>query len=609
MTKTGKKISCFAMVVVAAAVFIAPLCAQGQPFFVSALAQPQTVRPGDSFEIAVSIKVPEGHNLYRDKCSVRIAESPGLIAGEPVLPPGRMKRDEILGETLEIYDLDVRFRLPIRTTPDIRTGERELVVVVGYQGCAKDVCFPPAEEMLKVAVTIAGEPAAGVAGTASQNTYNDRTASLPKPPAIPADDTTGFDFGSALKDRGLVVTLGLCFVFGFGSAFTGCIYPLIPITLAVIGAKGSTSHVRGLILSTIYVFGISVTYALLGLAATMLAKPVAFIFQMKPALVVIGLLFAALSLSMLGAFTIQLPAGLRDRIAGKGRKGYGGALALGLVSGLVISPCVGPVLMSVLAWVALSQDPVVGFLALTSFAWGMGLPLIVFGAFAGLLQSRPSPGPWLDAVKHAFGALILIPSMYFLRQGLPDAAFRPMLAATLVTLGVFAGAFDPIKTETTNLSRLYKSFGLLAVTAGICALGTAFLDGTFGLGFSSEPPLAPDKDRIAWTYDVEAGLKEAADKKAPLIIDFTADWCTICKRMEKTTFVAHDVVLESRRFVAIRVDLTGNNEYSDRARERFSVVNPPAVLLIPSSGDGKPVFKRFGEISPEELAAEMRKVM
>lgn len=204
------------------------------------------------------------------------------------------------------------------------------------------------------------------------------------------------------------------FVGGVLTSFTPCVYPMVPVTIGIIGAKGAGSKLRSFVLSLVYVTGMALTYSALGFFAastgTMFGKistnPI-FYFVIANACIFFGL-------SMLGVFEISMPQAsfLTARLAGKG--GFLTVLLFGLASGLIVAPCTAPMLGVLLTFAATSGRPVYGFLLLFIFAWGMGTLLLIVGTFTGLIASLPKSGVWLERVKKGMGFFLILVGEYFL---------------------------------------------------------------------------------------------------------------------------------------------------------------------------------------------------
>jgi len=451
-----------------------------------------------------------------------------------------------------------------------------------------------------------------------------------------------------IERKGIGFFLVLVFGFGLLMSLSPCIYPMIPITLAVIGAQSQEKGAaHGLVLSVTYVVGMALVYAVMGaLSATVFSGITAFM-QSPAVLVPIALLLFALSFSMFGAFELQAPAFLRDRLQGPGTgksSGLIGVFAMGLVAGLVASPCVGPFLAALLVWVATTGDWVLGFISLFTFGIGMGLLLIGVGTFPALLGTMPQSGGWMDTVKKGMGLLLVAMAFYFVRPGsvLPEHIFYPLVGVTTILTAVFMGAFDSLAPEAGWWPRTLKGMGLVVFVAGLYFLGGSFLQN----GFMMPSPLKsiaagpgshtavtgitadasgttnvavdisdkPLPEKVQWTLvhtgeDVQTFLdgKRAEAKAAgqPLMIDFWAQWCVYCKKLDKLVWNVPEVVAEAQRFVTIKVDATAPDDAEMTAiKEAFKVPGLPRIIFIDSRGE-----VLHGRSTGWQKAEDMLKIM
>lgn len=431
---------------------------------------------------------------------------------------------------------------------------------------------------------------------------------------------TADKISSYIERKGLGFFLAAVFGFGLLMSLSPCIYPMIPITLAVIGARTQDKGpAHGLMLSVTYVIGMALIYAILGaLSATVFSGITAFM-QSPFVLVPIALLMAALALSMFGAYELEAPAFLRDRLQKTGGGQGGnllGVLVMGMVAGLVASPCVGPFLAALLVWVATTGNVVLGFFSLFTFGIGMGMLLIGVGTFPSLMGSMPSSGGWMVTVRNGMGLILLAMAFYFVRPGavLPAASFYPLLGIATVLVAVFMGAFDSITPETGWWAKTRKGLGLCTLTAGLIILLAGFSlhfdlpsllparEGPQAGGMvraapagqtgSTEPVSAPQEIEFAVVKSGPGAQAFLAAKRAeakaagkPMLIDFWASWCVYCKKLDKLVWHDPAVAAGAARFVTIKVDATAPDDDEMRAiKEEMKVPGLPRVVFIDSRG-------------------------
>jgi thiol:disulfide interchange protein DsbD len=441
------------------------------------------------------------------------------------------------------------------------------------------------------------------------------------PAILPAGPTSGLDAASYLDSGSLVLAAGVIFLGGLLTSLTPCVYPLIPITVGVFGARKASSRGQALLLTTAYVVGMGVVFSALGVFAALSGK--AFGSALGNSWLVVGLagFMVVLAASMFGAFELALPPSLATRLNTVGGGGFLGALLMGSVAGFLAAPCTGPVLTGVLAWVARTQDPVLGAALLFVYALGIGVPFFLIGVFTVRL---PRGGVWMEWVKSLFGVALLALAASYLRDAFP--AVREALLGVGASLGLVSGLVlvAALAFAGVLLGAVHRSFkqpgDWVPKAAGVAALLVAFL---LRMALPGEGPAAAGGPGFQWAmvYKVDAAaasvqpfeqaLARAKADCRPVMIDFFADWCAACKELDAKTYVATDVVEESRRFVSIKVDGTEDHELLDGdggLYQRFGVRGLPTVAFVDPTGAVLSSPRVTGYMPAEQFLTEMRKV-
>jgi len=545
-------------------------------FRVSSSLGTTSVQPGQDFDLKITFRLGEGVHLYKKQLAFTWDELTGAQQREVVLPKGEPIDDPFAGEAgakTEGYEGTVEIAVRFHATA--KAGEP--IVVRGtlrYQGCSGEQCFLPMRHPIEVKLA---------AGAAAPPTPTPASATVAAPTGEPGDE---LGLGAFLSN------VLLAFVAGLLISFTPCVYPMIPITVAIIGGRAQCGRARAIALSAVYVLGIAITYSVIGVLIASLGGAVRNALQSPWLLVPIAAIFVVLALAMFDVITLQTPGsvgGLASKVSGKSR-GVFGVLLLGVVSGLVAGPCVAAPLAGVLIRIARTGSAMLGFWSMFALAWGMGLILIVAGASAGLL---PKAGTWMVWVKKLLGFVLLWAAAYFLQPVIGVDSYYLATAGVLLAAAVFLGCLDSLAPDAGVAARIKRLLGLSAVFA---AAGFAFAG-----SFQYEP-------RAAASF--AAGDPESVDAALasgkPVVLDFSAEWCAPCKELDHKTFSDPRVAEELQRFRVLKIDV--DKTENRQLIQRFEIVGPPTVVLFDADGKARDDLSFSGFKGPDAFLELLKKV-
>jgi thiol:disulfide interchange protein DsbD len=593
----------------------------------------EILEPEDAFRLDASVEGPErlrllwtiapGTYLYRDRLQVKLQGPAGVTLGPYELPPAEIKPDSVrpdgsIGE-VALYHEAIDLSLPlVRTDPN----PTRIELKVGYQGCAeRGICYPPITKTLSLELPVAAATAAPT-GT-GQTPVPAVAPSTPASVARTAAETPSAEqdrIADTLRQGNTWLTLVSFFGFGLFLAFTPCVFPMIPILSGIIAGHGATLTTRrAFLLSLVYVLAMALTYSLAGVLAGLFGANLQAAFQNPWIIGTFAGVFVLLALSMFGFYDLQLPSALQGRLttlSNRQQSGqFFGVAIMGLLSALIVGPCVAPPLAGALIYIGQTGDALLGGIALFALSLGMGAPLIAIGTSAGKLL--PRAGTWMEAVKAVFGVLLLAVATVLLERILPPAVAMVLWGLLLICSGVYLGATHTHTHEASGWHRLWQGLGIALLVYGTLMLlgaaagGRDTLQPLRGLGFGT-PAGAPAEihfRRIKTAADLDQELAAAKRAQQPLMLDFYADWCVSCKEMERYTFSDPKVVQALSGFVLLQADVTANDD-QDRALMQgpFGIPGPPAILFFGVDGIERKALRVVGFMPAEPFAAQVARV-
>jgi thiol:disulfide interchange protein DsbD len=399
-------------------------------------------------------------------------------------------------------------------------------------------------------------------------------------------------FTTIMEKYGLVLAILFSFWWGLlANVGSACVYPMVPITIGYFAAQAET-HGKGytLLLAWMYVLGIATLYAPLGVISALAGRDVGALLGNPFFIGPFVAFLVAMSLSMFGLYEIRLPTFLMDKLSAGDRKtGIIGTFIMGIIMGFVAAPCVGPFAGSILAFVATTGNVLVGLASLFFFSLGLGIPYLILAVSAKSLASIPRAGEWMGRTKQFAGLVLLLVAVYFLSFVIPRKISLLLAGALIVIIGAFLSTLS--WRQTTPLAISGRVVGTLAGIYGMLIfLGPLGLAGLYGRVpvLNHLPLLVREAEGVGikWVSSFEEGLRLAREQGRPVFIDFFADWCLPCREMEVNTWRDARVIIESERFVAIKLDASREDSPAARLKiEKFGSFYIPFVAFYDSKGN------------------------
>lgn len=656
----------------------APL--QQSPFEVTLEAPSAMAPPGEAGSFSLQLTIPDDHKVYRESLAVSLETGDGLILGDVIIPG-----DDSLETLTGLQTIQLSVSVPEKAQPDTTfSGSLKLML----QGCKGDMCFMPEERVFPVSLSVFSITGPGTAPTATSppvaeplpvqepssagappfttplagqelfpttapptqgplrepasqglTAAESSGTAVPKKCSSPSCASKQFESESTviqkLRSTNWLIMLCIVYAAGLVLSLTPCVYPMLIITLTIVGAHGENkSALRGFILSGTYVLGIAITFAVLGLAAAAAGSLFGSWLQNPWAMGILSLIFFLLALGMFDVYQFKGSQSLAGDLAKLSGKGLIGVFIMGLISGLVLSPCTGPVLVGLLTYIAETGNLVYGFALLFTMALGMGTLMVAVGTFAGLAKKLPKAGTWMVMVRNFFGVLLMGMALYYARLALPGVVW--LILAGLITTGLGVALRTLLTEDAGGIHPKPKNFkyvatatlGLALITVGLTIIATSTFSVLFDQslkaegekmasmtekagGGQSESQLDSRLEAVHWETDLDSARKSGKT----VMVDIFADWCTACGQLDRETF-SDPVILEHlARMITVRVDVTRNEKRSkkilDELWDLFNLKGPrtlPKLMFFDAAGNPLPAHTISGFVPPEKLLPVLYKV-
>lgn len=552
-------------------------------------------------QVKLNWVIADGYYMYRDKLKFSVN---GAELGTVALPKGKPHEDEYFGKQ-EVYYTYVD--IPV----GLKQADENATLTVTFMGCAEGkLCYPPTKHEVVLKAIAAND---GLIAGAESTTTTEQTSTEPSTTdkantqPITQQDT----LSQMLSNDSLIWTLVIFFGLGVGLALTPCVFPMYPILSGIIVGQGQKlSTAKAFTLSMAYVQGMAITYSILGLVVASAGLKYQAALQHPAVLVVLAILFFVLSLSMFGLYDLKLPSSWQEKMNSVSNNQKGGNLVgvflMGVISGLVASPCTTAPLSGALVYVAQTGDLLQGFLALYVLSMGMGLPLLIIGTSGGKLL--PRAGAWMDIIKTIFGFLLIAVSIVMLGR-----IWTGVVSDVLWSLwGVsFTGyLMHQNKLSEFNWKQTVRSVLLTLALLASFSYGFQAVMGHFGFNNNSVGTAATTEEvhgfkRIKSIEDLEQEIAAATAQGKPVMLDLYADWCVACKEFEAITFKDANVLARMNKIVLLQADVTKSDKVDVALLEKYNVLGLPTLLMFNEQGEQREDLRVTGFMGPKDFATHL----
>ena len=555
--------------------------------------------------INVNWQIAEGYYLYKDKFKFSL-QGDNITIIDTRLPEGKLKNDPDFGSVWVIYhDVDAQLTVQIKGAAASTTE-----LLVNYQGCKEDVlCYPPISKTLPINL-ITSVVAETSFGTYESDTSESATRQLSKQDAITEH----------LSDDSVLKNILIFFGFGLLLALTPCVFPMIPILSGIIVGQGSSiTTLRSFYMSLTYVFAMALTYAVLGVIAGSFELNLQAASQNIWVITAFSAVFVFLAFSMFGFYELRLPSSWHSKHSDASEK-FGGTLqgvaVMGVLSAIIVGPCVAPPLAGALLYISQTSDAVLGGMVLFAMGLGMGVPLLVIGTSEGKLL--PKTGVWMESIKHIFGVLMLAVAVWFMERVLPGSLTLALWALLFIVTAIYMGALDRSERQS-QWQGFWRGLGL-----AMLAYGLILMVGAASGGSNMFRPLEGllNKDQagdirsnslsfqmIKGVDGLQSVLDQAVSEDKFVMLDFYADWCITCKEMEHEAFSDSRVQQLLSQVILLQADVTNNDELDKALLKKFSLYGPPAILFFNKQGNEEKSHRLVGFMKTEDFLKHVNGVI
>lgn len=534
-------------------------------------------------QIDLSWKIAPGYYLYASKFAFSFSPA---VQTTYTLPQAMVKPDLMRGH-ISVYTGMITIPVKLIDPP------QRFQLTVHYQGCSQHgFCYPPQQQT--ISFNLAAKSNSNIGNAIALSTLDDQNA-----------------MHALISAEHPLLTFLIFMLVGLLLAFTPCVLPMVPIVTAlVVGQQHKLGTGKAFILALIYVLGMAITYAMAGVAAASLGSSLQVWLQKPIIIVSVSLLFVLLALALFDVYHIRLSPQLQNRFASWSSRHEGGTYVgvffMGVLSTLVVSPCITAPLVGVLLYIGDTGNVLFGAFALFAIALGMGIPLILAGMSAHALL--PKAGSWMQVIKEIFGILMLAMAAWMLSRILSDVLTTIMWGALIIGSAVYVGFYLPRHVGQQKLNRLvgvsFAVVGVIVMLGGVSVphmlnqyLHTA--DAEKNEHIISVRSLAELQQQLAY----------ARAQHKPVLLDFYADWCESCKDMDKKVFASAEVQTALHGFVVLRADVSALTPDTEALMQRYGVIAPPTVIFFTDQGQFVSTRRLVGDVGHKEFLAFMNMFM
>jgi thioredoxin:protein disulfide reductase len=558
------------------------------------------IHPGDTFQIALAVRIPAGLHINSDKpnldfmipTEVKLNPVPDFSFSPPQFPQARMKKFSFSDDKISILQDQFHILIDVSTSPQLAIGSHTISGIFSYQGCTDVLCYAPRQDPFKTEIVAVGENVPVTKLNQDVFRQSETPASrVSEHPLLSGDELKA----QTIIEKGLLYAILSFFLVGLALNLTPCVYPVIPITVSYFGSQSGRNKGSNFVHALIYQLGIALAFSFLGLLSGLAGRQWGFLFTSPWFVVFITLIILSMAASLFGSFEISVPSWLLSRMGGA-RTGLMGSLVMGLTVGVIIAPCAAGIIIGLVGLVAKLGLVIQGALFFFIMGMGLGLPYLVLATFSGLLNRLPQAGFWMIWVRKLFALLLIGVAIYFMMPQL-NAVYDKLLflfGFLIIFSGLFLGFLDHSPQYTQAFKKGRAVFGLALILLGLFWIRAAI---------HSKPA------EIDWIRFQGQSSQELQKNGKPLFLDFYADWCAPCKKLEHETFPHPEIVQLAKSFNMVKVDCTVPDPLVNNLKNEWNVIGMPTLVFISRSGRESVDLRESGFIAPAQLRDRMQAIL
>jgi len=553
--------------------------------------------------LKVSFDIAPGYYLYRHQFKFKGKD---VNFTQVTLPNGIDHEDEFFG-VQKIFTEQLSF------TINLEHVNSDANIKITYQGCAeKGLCYPPTSQVIELSeIDASGGSPFNPTSLSQSNEAN----AAQKQNITPKSEQ--HQLADMLKQDSLLLTLVAFFLGGLLLSFTPCVFPMYPILTGIIVGQGKQlTTKKAFTLSFFYVQGMAVTYTLLGIVVALAGAKFQAVFQHPVVLIGLSILFIFLALSMFGVFNLALPASWQNKLNNISNKQKGGSitgvLMMGVISGLVASPCTTAPLTGALLYISQTGDVILGASALYALSLGMGLPLLILGSSGGKLL--PKAGAWMNIIKNIFGLLLLAVPVFLLERFIPETASQALWALLILASASYFYVTNQNHAEAKADNKEGKGFwyGLRSLIIFLMLFFGANL--AYQLIFPSKNIAVIDAQhasfkQVSTLAELNNEVALANKQGKTVMVDLYADWCIACKEFEKYTFIDKEVQKALSNSVWLQIDMTEFDSINNAELvKHYNILGLPSILFFDLQGNELAKQRTTGFMNATEFTAHIQSI-